>query len=175
MLYLKGIIMRAFRTTAAVLAALAALASGSALAGATVTYVEPDKFPDMPFSPIDRERVLQDLTSHFAELGKLLPAGQELKVEVTDLDLAGRIDFSRRGANEIRIMRGMADWPRMELRYSLEEGGKVLRSGDAKLSDMNYMDRARLATANEPLRYEKQMVDDWFSKTFGVKVRGARG
>lgn len=169
--------MRALRHTAAasVLAALAALASGSALAGATVTYVESDKFVDMPFSPVDRQRVLEDLSSHFAELGKLLPAGQELKVEVTDLDLAGRIDYARRGANEIRVMRGMADWPRMELRYSLEEGGKVLRSGEAKLADMNYMDHARLATANESLRFEKQMVDDWFSKTFGVKVRGARG
>lgn len=169
--------MRALRTplAAAALAGLAALASGSALAGASVTYVDADKFPDMPFSPVDRDRVLEELSSHFTELGKLLPPGQELKVEVTDLDLAGRIDFARRGGNEIRVMRGMADWPRMELRYRLEEGGKVLRSGEAKLSDMNYMDHARLATANEPLRYEKQMVDDWFSKTFGVKVRGARG
>ncbi|WP_377703096.1 DUF3016 domain-containing protein [Pseudoduganella sp. UC29_71] len=168
--------MRALRhTAAAAVLGLAALASGSAFAGgATVTYIDSDKFADLPFSRIDRERVLEDLTSHFVELGKLLPPGQELKVEVTDLDLAGRIDYGRRSGNDIRIMRGMADWPRMELRYRLEEGGKVLRSGEAKLSDMNYLDNARVVTANEPLRYEKQMLDDWFAKTFEVKVRGAR-
>lgn len=160
---------------AAALAGAAALASGSALAGASVTYVESDKFIDMPFSTIDRERVLEDLAGHIEKLGKLLPAGQELNVVVTDVDLAGRIDYTRRGGNEIRVLRGMADWPRMDLRYTVEQDGKVLRSGEAKLSDMMYLEHSRLINSNESLRYEKQMLDDWFSKTFDVKVRGARG
>lgn len=164
--------MRSIRIT---LAALAMLGSGGAWAGASVSYVEPDKFVDLPFSPIDRERVLKDLSDHFAELGKLLPAGQELTVEVTDLDLAGRIDHTRRSGNEIRVLRGGADWPRMELRYSLVQDGKVLKSGDAKLADMTYMDHARMISSNESLRFEKQMVDEWFAKTFSVKVRGVRG
>lgn len=164
--------MRSLRFT---LAALAMLGCGAAWAGASVTYVEPDKFADMPFSPVDREHILKDLSEHFAKLGKLLPAGQELKVEVTDVDLAGRLDYTRRSGNEIRILRGMADWPRMELRYSLVQDGAVLKSGDAKLSDMTYMEHARMINANDSLRFEKQMLDDWFAKTFGVKVRGARG
>lgn len=168
--------MRALRTPVAalLLSGIAAMASASAVAGATVSYTDAQKFADMPFSPLDRERVLESLSKHFTELGKLLPAGQELTITVTDIDLAGRIDYSRRSANDIRIMRGMADWPRMELHYSLEQDGKVLRSGDARLSDMNYLENARLSTANDELRYEKQMLDNWFSKTFDVKVRGAR-
>lgn len=164
--------MRSARIT---LAALAMLGCGTAWAGASVTYVEPDKFIDMPFSSVEREHILKDLSEHFAKLGKLLPAGQELKVEVTDLDLAGRIDYTRRSGNEIRVMRGMADWPRMELRYSLVQDGAVLKSGDARLADMNYMDHVRTSRSDESLRYEKQMLDDWFAKTFSVKVRGARG
>ena len=164
--------MRSIRIT---LAALAMLGCGGAWAGASVTYVEPDKFADMPFSSVEREHILHDLSEHFGKLGKLLPAGQELKVEVTDLDLAGRIDYTRRSGNEIRVMRGMADWPRMELRYSLVQDGQVLKSGDARLADMTYLDHARIDTSNESLRYEKKMVDEWFAKTFGVKVRGVRG
>jgi hypothetical protein len=168
--------MRALRNpiAALALAGVAAMASAAAVAGATVTYTDAQKFADMPFSPVERERVLDSLSKHFADLGKLLPAGQELKVTVTDIDLAGRIDYNRRSMNDIRVMRGMADWPRIELHYSLEEGGKVLLSGDAKLSDMNYLENARLSTANDELRYEKQMLDNWFSKTFDVKVPGAR-
>lgn len=152
-------------------AGVAALAAGAAHAGATVTYIEPDKFADVPFSPIDRERVLKDLSDHFAKLGQQLPAGQDLKVDVTELDLAGRVEPMRRSGNEIRVLRGRADWPRMHLRYSLTQDGKVVNSGEADLADMMYLDHVNQYDSGESLRYEKQMIDDWFGKTFHVKVQ----
>jgi hypothetical protein len=170
---LKGkTIMRALPFLfAAGLAGMATMAAGAAHAGATVTFINPDKFSDVPFLPIDRDRVLDDLKDHFTKLGQQLPAGQDVKIEVTDVDLAGRVEPMLRGANEIRVLRGRADWPRMHLRYTLTQDGKVVNSGEADLADMSYLDNINQYDGGGSLRYEKQMIDDWFGKTFHVKVR----
>ena len=78
----------------------------------------------MPFAPTDREHVLKELSEHFALLGKRLPPGQELRVEVLDLDMAGRIRPNFRGQQDIRVVRGGADWPRMLVRYQLYRTGR---------------------------------------------------
>jgi len=154
------------------LASMLALAVGSAGAAVTVSYVAPDKFSDIPFVPWEREETLKQLTDHFTKLGNSLPPGQDLRVEVLDVDLAGRAIPSVRAGRDIRVMRGQADWPRMQLRFSLEQNGQVLKSGEAQLSDMNYLDHHTRYFDSEPLRYEKQMIDDWFEKTIGPLPRG---
>src|SRR5471032_487004 len=115
------------RTLLAAAAAATLLASGAARAQQVeVSYVKPEQFSDVPFMQVDRERVLKDLTDHFAELGHKLPAGQTLKITVLDVDLAGRL-YPRRTGDDIRIMRGAADWPRMHLHYSLDQNGQAIR------------------------------------------------
>jgi hypothetical protein len=141
------------------------LSAGSALAGVTVTYHEPDKYADMPFEPWERENVLKDLTEHFQKLGKQLPPDENLAIEVLDIDLAGRIYPGMRSGRDIRILKGGADWPHMRLRYSLDAGGKVIDSGEADLSDMMYMQRLNRYSDGDTLRFEKQMIDAWFDKT----------
>ena len=148
----------------AALAGLLALGAGAASAGVTVNFVESDKFADLPFTPWERKEVLDDLAKHFADLGKSLPPGQDLAVEVTEIDLAGR-EYPGRSGRELRVLKGGADWPMMTLRYSLSANGQVLTSGDAKLSDMNYMGRISRYSDGDRLRYEKRMVEDWFNKT----------
>jgi hypothetical protein len=93
------------------------------LAQVTVTYVKPEDFTDVPRNPIDRERTLKDFSDYFKSLEKKLPAGQSLKIEVLDIDLAGRL-YPRRGGDDIRIMNGGADWPHMHLKYTLEQDGQ---------------------------------------------------
>ena len=70
------------------------LASVAASAAVTVTFVKPDDYPDMPFSPVDRERVLKDIGDYITSLGKNLPEGTDVRIDVLDLDLAGRIEPS---------------------------------------------------------------------------------
>jgi hypothetical protein len=147
------------------LAGLFLLSAGATQAAVTVTYDHPEKFTDLPFTRWDREQALKDLTAHFQKLGKALPPGQDLKIDVLDVDLAGREQPSRRGAHEIRVLRGEADWPRIHLRYALEEGGKVIKSGDEEISDMMYLQRLPRYADGDTLQYEKQMLDDWFKKT----------
>jgi len=156
------------------LAGMFALAAGSAGAAVTVSYVAPDRFSDIPFVPWEREETLKQLTDHFSKLGNSLPPDQDLRVEVLDVDLAGRAIPSVRAGRDIRVMRGQADWPRMQLRFSLEQNGQVLKSGEAQLADMNYLDHRTRYFDSEPLRYEKQMIDDWFEKTIGPLPRRGR-
>jgi hypothetical protein len=156
------------------LAGLFALAAGSASAAVTVTYVQPEKFSDLPFATWDREDTLRQLTEHFIWLGNSLPPGQDLRIEVLDIDLAGRQIPSVRLGRDIRILRGQADWPRIDLRYSLEQNGQVIKSGEAQLAVMNYLDHTTRYFDSEPLRYEKQMIDDWFEKTIGPLPRRGR-
>jgi hypothetical protein len=154
---------------AAVLAAAALLAGGAARADVSVTFVKPEEFTDMPRSPIERERLQQQFSQYFATLGKQLPAGQHLAIEVLDIDLAGQLWPRRSGGDDIRIMKGGADWPQMRLRYTLEDNGQVVRSGDERLSNMNYQQRMGRHSDSDPLRYEKQMIDEWFGKAIVPK------
>lgn len=140
-------------------------------AAVTVTFVQPEKFQDLPFSPIDRERILKNMGEHFAKLEKSLPPGQDLAIEVIDFDMAGRTLPNFRGTQELRVLRGGADWPHMVLRYRLTENGQTLASGEDQLSDMAYMDHINIYDG-DPLRYEKRMVDDWFKAKFVRRGRG---
>jgi hypothetical protein len=153
------------------LAGLFALVAGSASAAVTVHYVEPDKFTDVPFVTWDREDTLKQLADHFTRLGSSLPPGQDLRIDVLDVDLAGRLIPSANRGRDLRVLHGRADWPRIDLRYTLEQNGQVLKSGEAKLSDMNYLDHITRYFDSEPLRYEKQMIDEWFEQTIGPLPR----
>jgi hypothetical protein len=153
---------------------LLALAAGAAAADVTVNYVEPERFSDLPFATWEREAVLKDLTEHFTKLGAQLPPGQNLRLDVLDVDLAGR-EYPGRGARDLRIVRSNGvDWPRIDLHFTIEQNGQVLRSGEVQLRDMAFMDRISRYTDSESLRYEKRMIDDWFYSTIVPRERAAR-
>lgn len=145
------------------LASMVLMSSGSAFAGVTVKYSQPENYSDLPFAAWERKNILDGLTEHFQKLSESLPPGVDLNVEVLDIDLAGRIHHRR--ANEIRVLRGGADWPIIHLRYSVVQNGAVIASGEERLRDMMYLDtlRNRYSTG-DPLRYEKRMIDEWFNK-----------
>jgi hypothetical protein len=148
------------------LAGLFLLSAGAAPAAVKVTYNHPENFADMPFSSWDREQMLSMFTDYFNKLAKALPPGQDMDIEVLDIDLAGR-EYPGRTGRELRVLRNAADWPRMHLKYSLLQDGAVIKSGDVQLSDMNYMGHLPRYNDGDALRYEKQMIDDWFEKNIG--------
>ncbi|MES2739381.1 MAG: DUF3016 domain-containing protein [Pseudomonadota bacterium] len=142
------------------------LVTQAAWPAASVTYVNPERFADAGRSPWERERILKDLGAHLEKLGRALPPEQHVKIEITDLDLAGRLEPNRGSADDIRLLRGGADWPRLRLRYVLEAQGRVIDSGEQDLSNMNYLNRINRYNSGDSLRYEKHMLDDWFQAAF---------
>ncbi len=147
-------------------AAQAMFLSSAAQAATDVTFKNADSYADATFewpkSEKNRAKVRDEVTKMFAKLAdKYLASGQSLTVEVTEIDLAGRLEPM---ADDIRIMRSVT-WPRLRFTYTVHQDGAVVRSGDANLSDMNYLAGFNRYMDSDRLRYERQMLTDWFRKT----------
>ena len=162
-----SVLRAACGAAAATIAMVPLLLAASAANAATVEvrYIEPDNFSDLGRSSWDRERAMGALTAHLQKLGQGLPEAQTLRFEITDIDLAG--DIRPWGWHELRVLRGQADWPRINLRYTLVEGQRTLNSGEAQLSDLSYMQSlSGRDRSGEELAFEKRMVRRWFADTF---------
>ena len=106
------------------------------------------------------ERVL---TAWLQALGKRrLADGQTLKIVITDIDLAGELRVGARG--DTRVTTGGADWPRLTLHYTLD-GGAAPASAHEVVADKDYLRRTEVLPS-DPLRYEKRMLDHWFTARF---------
>ncbi|HLL19060.1 MAG TPA: DUF3016 domain-containing protein, partial [Rubrivivax sp.] len=61
---------------------------------------------------------------------------------------------------------GGADWPSLNLRYTLLDAGGTLKSGQAQLADPAYMfSSTGIRAADSDLAYEKRMLRKWFDET----------
>jgi Protein of unknown function (DUF3016) len=147
----------------AVVFSVTAQAAGSV----QVNFVKPGQFSDVRDSHMQSERYLELLKDNLTAAAlPYLADGQTLKVEVLDVDLAGEI---RHGARpyDVRVLKGGADWPRIQIRYTLEVGGQVQKTGEATVQDMAYLQRVASAPGSQDaLRYERRMLDDWFKNNF---------
>jgi len=152
-----------------VCAALAALAS-AAQADVEVNFIKPESFSDIRDNHGFRKpEVLDDLKVHLvAEFQKRLP-GKDVRVDVTDVDLAGEYEpFFWRGQG-LRVLRSYTA-PSIELSYEVRDGGKVVQQGQTRLRDMNYQDNFNSFDTGDPLRYEKRMLDRWIQRDLSPAV-----
>ena len=155
------------------LAAAATLIAAPSYATVEVTYVNPERFTDAANQRWEMQGTLDALAQHMRRVGERYIAPNEtLKIEVLDLDLAGWARFGGRAPNEVRTVRGAADFPAMKLRYTLQSPGGQARSGEADLSDMDYQNHGLVTKgASEPYYYEKRMIEDWMRSTFAERSR----
>lgn len=155
------------RTVIAVATTLAL--SGAIAAGQVeVSFRPADQLADVGRG-VDRERHIKALADHFKSLGARLPDGQRLEVEVLDVDMAGELRPTRRG-DEVRVLKGAADWPKLELKWSLTSGSQTLKSGQDRLSDMAYLQHPLPSADAGAVAYEARMIDRWFDE----RVLGTR-
>lgn len=147
-----------------VVAALALAAGGASAGTAQVRFVNPERFSDLGNYRSDDQSNMDTLSRYIQRLAQQLPPDQVLRVDVLDVSLAGEPRLTRRGT--IRIARDVS-FPSMHVRWSLEAGGRVLRTGDQRIADMNYRHHIRGATySTASLYYEKHMLNDWFRGEF---------
>ncbi len=153
-------------------AALLALSAG-ARADVTVNFVNPDKFIDIKDNTGFRDKaVLKDIESHLVEQANKYLPGRDVRINVTDVDLAGDVEPVGRQFQPVRVMRTVT-LPSLWLNYEIREGDKVVKQGDVRLRDMNYQDGFNNYFSGDTLRYEKRMIDRWFQDEFGPKTKVA--
>jgi Threonyl-tRNA synthetase len=164
--------MNKFKLTA-ILAALALMTAGGVAQAATVQidWQNPEKFRDVRSTNESaerfRERVMGELTKAFEDGAKRLPADQTLHVAVSDVDLAGEVEyFHDNHPFGLRVLRRV-DAPSMKIQYELRDANdRVIQSGEEKLRDLNYNQSSLLPLDRSPFKYEKDMIKSWVRDTF---------
>lgn len=147
------------------LGAFAAHAAGTV----AVSFVQPEKFADARDARRDATDNLRVLREHIeSAANRHLAEGQKLSVEVLDVDLAGEVRPSRRLQQDVRVLKGGADWPRITLRYTLESAGQPVRRAEHTVSDMAYLQRNVGLRSGDALSHEKRMLDEWFRSQFAA-------
>lgn len=137
--------------------------------GATVevNYQEPERFTDMtrdfPAGRRADEGYMAELRRHIEQTGaRYFPAGSTLAITITDVDMAG--DFEpQRGPNfnDIRLVKPIYP-PRISLSYRLTDAnGAVISEGERRLHDQAFEWRLTPLNRDDPLRYEKALIDDF--------------
>jgi hypothetical protein len=156
--------MRVVRNLAGLLL-LALLWAIPAHATVTVTFAgNPDRYTDV-FN--HGQSMAGEIKAYILRLGaRYMPKNQNLKITILDIDLAG-MDETFRNPSLPRIMRE-STWPRIRLRYELTQNRRVISSGEELVSNQMYLGSLGMASSGDSLRYEKNMLDDWFRKKFAA-------
>lgn len=148
----------------------AAPAAATPASRVSITFVDPQKFTDLKrdswsdYSP-DLAQQLQTFMQTTGE--HYVPAGLHLAIKVTDVDLAGAFEpWHGAQFDDVRFVRAIYP-PRIQLEFTLtDRKGAVLSSGQRELTDLAFQMRTAWPT-DDYLRYEKDLLRDWFSSEFG--------
>lgn len=159
--------------------AVAAPAPAAADSRVEVTWNPPDELSEVRQAVRPQRQPplewLEKLAAHLRQRADpMLPAGERLKVTITDIKLAGDYEpWHGPRFDEVRIVKDIYP-PRIDLHYALiGSDGTTLREGDAKLRDPAFLSRSS-ANDSDSLRYEKRLLDDWLRREFGGQVKRGR-
>jgi len=148
----------------------------AAAAKVEVEFVAPENFTDVKDALVATEKgrayTIEQVRRYLVETAaRHVPEGQHLKITVTDIDLAGDYEFWGGGRADIRIVKAIYP-PSIDLSFVVSDAsGAVLQEGSRRLHDLAFQMRIDLRQ-DDPLRYEKALIDDWLRDEFGAPVKG---
>ena len=143
-------------------------ASDDAATNVSVSFDQPENYSDIGdgFNSTAKGKAanLEGIKQYVQKQAKkYLPADQKLEITFTNIDLAGEFEPWDATMDDIRIVKDIYP-PRIDLQFRvMDASGKVVREGERKLRDLSFMMNLRLNN-NDPLRYEKTLIDDWMRK-----------
>jgi hypothetical protein len=168
---LKEIVMNRYRKKFLLPLALLLAVPAVQAAQVEVNWENPDSFRDIQPSNDTRQHfrddVLADLEAHFKKAGEALPSDQTLVLKVTDVDLAGYVEyFYPDYPFGVRVIRDI-DFPRLALDYELKDAdGNTISTGSEDLKDMNFRFPTFNTRYTRSLNYEKNLIDHWYRDNF---------
>jgi len=134
-----------------------------------VVFVNPESFRDVKRDNFgdNSPELLDQIQKFMITTGeRSIPAGVHLEIKVTDVDLAGEFE-PQRGPQfgDVRIIRDIYP-PRFKLQFTLTDAkGAIISSGQRNITDPDFQTRT-MWPADDPLRYEKDILRDWFRSEF---------
>ncbi|WP_307941667.1 DUF3016 domain-containing protein [Pseudomonas mosselii] len=147
------------------------MAQGTPTAQVEVRFDHSEKFRDASLDnrgyPQGADpQVMKALTQHLQKLGqRYLRPGQQLVIDIRDIDLAGRFEPWHSQAYDVRFMREVT-WPSIDLDYTLQQPGQAALKAQEHLSDKMYLSRPGRLGSHDRLYAEKAMLGDWFRQRF---------
>jgi hypothetical protein len=165
--------MNKLTSIAFALTAVFAMTATAQAATAEVTWQDVEDYRDIRAAQESQERfqnsVTSGLTAHFQELAATLPADHVLRITVTDLDLAGRVEpIYIDNFTPVRVINRI-DYPMISLNFEYLDGsGAVLKSGAETVKDMGLLEtrKAMMESGRDYLYHEKRLLDKWFNANF---------
>lgn len=138
-----------------------------------VEWSDPQDFSEIRYSRNRFEarsgRWVQGLAEHLQQqAAQALGPGERLELRITDIDLAGEYEPLAADVREVRVVRDVYP-PRMNVdfvRYGAD--GQVVQQGSRRLVDPGFLG-ATPGSTQDPLRFEKRMIDDWVRREFRSK------
>ncbi|MDQ8202450.1 DUF3016 domain-containing protein [Pelagicoccus sp. SDUM812003] len=148
-----------------------AITTDAANSAVQVVFTNSDNYRDIRTSSFKSSKqekaVLREVEAVFVKQGqKYLPAGYTLRVEVSDIDLAGDQSTLTSPFGEYRVMTDLYP-PRIAFAYSvIAPDETVVSSGDASLTDLSYLHtlKANLRLSDSRAPYVSKLIEDWSSK-----------
>lgn len=129
-----------------------------------VNYDHPEKFTDFKsdYSRPTSQVYMDDLREYLQHrAGRLIPAGETLTLNFTDIDMAGDITPM---ASSVRVQRPI--YP-LKINFTwviTDAGGKIVTQGTEKL--VNAFAGSQMGfDRDDPLFHEKAQMDDWIRHT----------
>lgn len=95
-----------------------------------------------------------------------LPPGERLDMDITDIQRAGNYEpWLGIPMNSVRVLREIYP-PRMRFTFRRMDGnGQVIAEGERTLTDPMFLGNGN-TDDNDPLRFEKRMIDRWLAREF---------
>lgn len=142
----------------------------------SVRWEDPANFSEIRYShnPTESRRGnwVEALAEHIRKYATpRLPAGERMDVDITNIELAG--DFEPWHGIQLHDTRFMRDIypPRITLTFTRTDAkGTVIAQGERKLTDPGFLGGAS-GLSNDPLRYEKQMIERWLARELPLPRR----
>lgn len=141
----------------------------AAAAEVQVSFQEPEKFTDIRPTNDTRSRYQQRVQTAFEkmfnDMAAQMPEGYQWQVTITDIDLAGDVDyFAGNGGQALRIIKDVHS-PAVRFSHVLrDQRGEEVLSGEERLRDMGFLQRISRPSARPEFEYERVMLNDWFTK-----------
>jgi len=159
-----------------VILAITALSfSTSAAASVKIELIDGKKFTDYELSGQSRLRSLKtikkDLHKLFSNLSSdYLQDKQSLEIDITNIDLPGRIHYGfGHASQDIRVIRS-SDFYRVYFTFRVKsEDGKIVQEGQHQLReflDLNTSIHHRRNHSRGNVGFYKQPLKEWFKETF---------